>query len=87
MFGVQEIAMNTHLKVELDDASAAIVERKLDAGDYASAEDVVRASLQLLEAQDSVDTLRAALIKGEQSGTPRAVDKHALLEQLRREAR
>jgi antitoxin ParD1/3/4 len=81
------MAMNKHLKVELDDASAEIVERKLGAGDYASAEDVVRASLRLLDAQDEIDTLRAALIKGEQSGAPRAVDKHALLEQLRREAR
>jgi Arc/MetJ-type ribon-helix-helix transcriptional regulator len=46
------MAMNKHLKVELDDASAEIVERKVGAGDSASAEDVVRASLRLLDAQD-----------------------------------
>lgn len=78
--------MNKPLRVELDDASAEIVERKLGGGGYVNAEDVVRASLRLLDEQDEIDDLRAALIKGEQSGKPRVVDKYALLEQLRREA-
>lgn len=80
--------MNKHLKVELDDASTRLVERQLETGDYESPEDVIRASLKMLdEERERIEFIRAELIKGERSGPPRAVDKHALLEQLRQETR
>jgi antitoxin ParD1/3/4 len=53
----------------LSDHLAQFVENKVAEGRYASASDVVRAGLRLLEEQEAkLDALRAALIEGETSG-------------------
>jgi antitoxin ParD1/3/4 len=62
--------MNKHLKVELDDVTARLVERRLESGEYASAEDVIRASMQMMEEEsERIAFIRAALEEGEASGS------------------
>ena len=59
----------------LSDRLAAFVEAKIEEGRYASASDVVRAGLRLLEEQETkLDALRRALAEGEASGAPAAFD-------------
>jgi len=48
---------------------ASFIEEQVEQGRYASASDVVRAGLRLLEQQEAhLAALRAALIEGEESG-------------------
>lgn len=63
------------------------VERQLAQGRYESANDVLRAGLRLLEQQEAkLETLRAALIKGEQSGLAMPFDLDEFLEEMHSEA-
>lgn len=56
------------------------IQSKLESGRYGSASEVVRAGLRLLEQQENhVEQVRQALIKGEQSGTPKPFDVEAFL--------
>lgn len=62
------------------------IESKLSQGRYASASEMVRAGLRLLEekeADSKLEALRAALIKGEESGDAGLLD----MEEIRREAK
>ncbi len=59
------------------------VNRQVAQGRYGSASEVVRAGLHLLEGHElRVETLRAALIEGEDSGLPREFDRNAFLTRL-----
>ena len=62
--------MTKHTTIALDDELSAFVEAQLDEGRYQSTDDVVAAALRLLEDQQKLERLRAALIEGEESGVP-----------------
>lgn len=67
--------MNKNTSISLGTHFAEFVEQQVDDGRYASASEVVRAGLRLLEEYEiRVDQLRAALIEGEQSGEPQVFD-------------
>jgi antitoxin ParD1/3/4 len=71
----------------LGDHFGAFVEAKIAEGRYASASEVVRAGLRLLEDQETkLAALRAALIEGETSGAPEPFDFDAFLDRKRRPA-
>jgi antitoxin ParD1/3/4 len=66
--------------VSLGDHFLEFVETKVAEGRYASASDVVRAGLRLLEEQElKLQALRSALTEGEESGAPVAFDFDAFL--------
>lgn len=72
--------MPRNTSVSLGDHFASFIDERLNTGRYSSASDVVRAGLRLLEEHEAqVDRLRAALIEGEQSGTPRPFDFDAFV--------
>jgi antitoxin ParD1/3/4 len=61
--------MSRHTSIRLGDYFADFVDEQVKQGHYASASDVVRAGLRLLEEREaSLQALRAALIEGEKSG-------------------
>lgn len=67
------MARNT--SISLGDHFADFVDARVKTGRYASASDVVRAGLRLLEEQETrMDTLRAALEAGEASGDVKDFD-------------
>jgi antitoxin ParD1/3/4 len=73
------VARNT--SISLGDHFAAFVDRQVEGGRYASASDVVRAGLRLLEEHEArVDALRQALAEGEASGPAMPFDLEAFLE-------
>ena len=64
----------------LGDHLSAFVQAQVAQGRYSSASDVIRAALQLLEAQElHLASLRAALIEGENSGSPTPFDFDAFI--------
>lgn len=72
------MARNT--SVSLGDHFAGFVDRQVQGGRYGTASDVVRAGLRLLEEHEAkLQALRAALIDGENSGTPSALDFDAFI--------
>lgn len=67
--------MVRNTSVSLGDHFATFVDEQVESGRYGSASDVVRAGLRLLEDHESrLNALRAALIEGEESGTPTPFD-------------
>jgi antitoxin ParD1/3/4 len=61
--------MSKNTSFSLGEHFAQFVETQVEQGRYASASDVVRAGLRLLEEQETkLAALRAALIEGEESG-------------------
>ena len=70
----------------LGDHFASFVESKVAEGRYASASDVVRAGLRLLEEEEAkLAALRAALIEGEASGDAVPFDVEAFIARKRRD--
>ena len=68
----------------LGDHFASFVEGKVAEGRYASASDVVRAGLQLLEERETkLAALQAALIEGEASGAATPCDFDAFVARKR----
>ena len=64
--------MGKNTSFTLSDHLASFVEGKVAEGRYASASDVVRAGLRLLEEQEAkLDALRAALSKAKPAAKPR----------------
>ncbi|MDP3174166.1 MAG: type II toxin-antitoxin system ParD family antitoxin [Phenylobacterium sp.] len=72
--------MSKSTSFSLGDHFSAFIEAEVATGRYGSASDVVRASLRLLEERQlRLDTLRAALIEGETSGTSTPFDFDAFI--------
>jgi antitoxin ParD1/3/4 len=80
-------SMNKNTSLSLGDHFSGFIEEQVATGRYGSASDVVRAGLRLLEEQETrLRALRAALIEGEQSGSPSPFDFDAFLEGKRKSA-
>lgn len=78
------MARNT--SVTIGDHFSGFIAEQVRAGRYGSASDVVRAGLRLLEEHEAkVRALQDALIAGELSGEPRAIDFEALKARKRAE--
>lgn len=72
------VARNT--SISLDDHFTEFLSDQVSSGRYGSASEVVRAGLRLLEDHETrLAALRAALVDGENSGTPEAFDFEAFV--------
>jgi antitoxin ParD1/3/4 len=79
------VSKNT--SVSLSDHFAEFIEEQIASGRFASASDVVRAGLRLLEEQEArLSALQAALVEGERSGEPEPFDFDGFLEDKRKAA-
>ena len=75
--------MPKNTSISLGDHFTQFIDQGVASGRYASASDVVRAGLRLLEEhEDRVRNLQQALIAGEQSGDPKAIDKDDFLARM-----
>jgi len=76
--------MRRNTSVALNDHFANFVDNQVESGRYGSASDVVRAGLRLLEEHEArIRALQDALIAGEQSGTPKTIDRTEFLKRMR----
>ena len=76
--------MSKNTSITLGDHLEGFIAEQVDTGRYATASEVVRASLRLLEEHEQkVEALRQALIEGEASGDAGAPD----FGEIRRKAR
>jgi len=76
--------MSKNTSISLGDHFADFINAKVAEGRYASASDVVRAGLRLLEEREAnLAALRAALIEGENSGASTAFDFEAFIARKR----
>ncbi|MFN6266721.1 MAG: type II toxin-antitoxin system ParD family antitoxin [Alphaproteobacteria bacterium] len=76
--------MVTETSISLDDHFTNFVEKQVQAGRFATASDVVRAGLRLLEEQEAkVTALQQALIFGEESGQLAPFENAAFLKRMR----
>jgi len=67
----------------------SFIESHLETGRYASASEMVREGLRLLEEKEAnsrLEALRQALIKGEESGDAGVLDMDAIRQEARQEA-
>ena len=67
----------------------SFIESRLKTGRYASASEMVREGLRLLEekeADSKLEALRQALIEGEESGDAGELDMNAIRQEARKEA-
>ncbi|MGW5956910.1 type II toxin-antitoxin system ParD family antitoxin [Methylorubrum thiocyanatum] len=79
--------MTRNTSLSLGEHFAQFIDRQVEGGRYGSASEVVRAGLRLLEEQEvALETLRAALIEGEESGSPELFDTDAFLREKRADA-
>ena len=76
--------MSKNTSFSIGEYFSDFVETQVKEGRYSSASDVVRAGLRLLEEQEAkLAALRAALIKGEQSGPSTPFDFEAFIARKR----
>ncbi|MCA3417893.1 MAG: type II toxin-antitoxin system ParD family antitoxin [Roseomonas sp.] len=76
--------MVTETSISLDDHFTNFVEKQVQSGRFATADEVVRAGLRLLEDQEAkVTALQQALIAGEESGQPAPFENGAFLKRMR----
>lgn len=69
--------------VSLGNHYSEFIDAQVRAGRYGSASEVLRAGLRLLEEREiRLRALQAALIAGEESGTPAAFDSEAFLKRM-----
>ena len=75
--------MQKNTSVTLGKHFEEFIGEKVAEGRYSSASEVVRAGLRLLEEHEArVEALRAALIKGEDSGSAEAFDVESFLNDM-----
>jgi antitoxin ParD1/3/4 len=87
VFG-KETAVPRNTSISLGDHFSGFVERQIAEGRFASASEVVRAGLRLLEEHEAkVAALREALIAGEQSGPSVPFDFDRFLQGKKKTAR
>jgi antitoxin ParD1/3/4 len=80
-----QVRMAKNTSFVLGDHFQSYVDEKVRGGAYASASEVIREALRLMQERDErLSALRAALIKGEQSGRPRPLDRAKFFERMRR---
>ena len=76
--------MTKNTSVALGDHFSDFIGDQVQSGRYASASEVVRAGLRLLEAHEArVKTLQDALAAGEESGEPELFDNDAFVKRMR----
>lgn len=76
--------MGKIFSVTLDEELDAFVGAELREGEYADANALFEAALQLLKTDaEEIDAIRAAIIEGEESGEPREFDFEAFLQRKR----
>ena len=76
--------MTKNTSIALGDHFGSFVDQRVAEGRYGSASEVIRAGLRLLEEHETrLAALRAALIKGEQSGPAEPFDFDRFLESKR----
>jgi antitoxin ParD1/3/4 len=69
----------------LGDHFQSYIDEKVKGGTYSSASEVVREGLRLMQERDErLAALRTALIKGEESGEPRPIDRKKFFERMHR---
>lgn len=77
--------MNKNTSISIGDHFANFIDELVSKGRYASASDVVRAGLRLLEESEaSLPALRSALIEGEKCGASEPVDFEAFIAEKRK---
>jgi len=82
------VAMPRSTSINIGEHFDRFIGEQLEEGRFASASEVVRAGLRLLEEHEGkVQALRAALIDGEQSGPARRLDRKAFLASVKRKRR
>lgn len=78
--------MNKNTSISLGDHFSEFVSQQVDDGRFASASEVVRAGLRLLEEHElHVERLRAAIIEGEESGPSQPFDFDEFIARKHRE--
>jgi len=79
--------MSKNTSVSLGDHFNSFVEEQVTSGRFASASEVIRAGLRLLEAEEAkLQKLRAALQEGLDSGAPEPFDFEDFIAELHAEA-
>lgn len=77
--------MSRNTSISLGDHFLHFIDRQIDGGRYASASDVVRAGLRLLEDEETrLNALRLALIEGETSGQATDLNLEGFLAEQRK---
>ena len=76
--------MSKSTSIVLGDDLSDFIDTQVAKGRYGSSSEVVRAGLRLLEEHEAkLEALRAALIEGERSGTPKPFDFDAFIARKR----
>jgi antitoxin ParD1/3/4 len=77
--------MSKNTSISIGDHFAEFIDEQVTQGRYASASEVVRAGLRLLEEREaSLQALRAALVEGENSGVSTPFDFEAFIAEKRK---
>lgn len=78
--------MTRNTSISLGEHFGEFVDRQVESGRFASASEVLRAGLRLLEEREAkLGALRQALAEGEASGTPQPVDRDEFLRSMRKD--
>jgi antitoxin ParD1/3/4 len=90
IFGISNLTsrMSKNTSIALGEHWQAFIEKLVSSGRYGSASEVIRTALRLLEQRDAkIETLRAALVEGEASGTAGRLDIDDIKRKARQKAR
>ncbi len=79
--------MSKNTSIALGEHWQAFIAKQVSSGRYGSASEVIRNALRLLEQRDArIQTLRAALVEGEASGSAGRLDLDDIKRKARRKA-